>query len=74
MPSEIKGSGNQFFLGGGGERGGGREVNDVHCGLGENGECSHFIIFVIIGSHVSFQGKRSFEFYRRNQGTKDLFA
>ena len=62
-----------FFLEGG-EGGGGREVNDVHCGLGENGECSHFIIFVIIGSHVSLQGKRSFECYRRNQGTKHLFA
>ena len=60
-----------FFFGGGG---GGREANDVHCGLGENGKCSHFIIFVIIGPHASFQGKRSFEFYRRNQGTKHLFA
>ena len=46
----------------------------MHCGLGENGECSHFIIFVIIGSHVSLLGKRSFECYRRNQGTKHLFA
>ena len=46
----------------------------MHCGLGENGECSHFIIFVIIGPHASFQDKRSFEFYRRNQGTKHLFA
>ena len=75
MPSEIKGNGYQFFFwGGGGRAGRGREVNDVHCGLGENGECSHFIIFVIIGPHASFQGKRSFEFYRRNQGTKHLFA
>ena len=46
----------------------------MHCGLGENGECSYFIIFVIIGPHASFRGKRSFEFYRRNHGTKDLFA
>ena len=60
----------------GGRRGGGRwrEVNDVHCGLGENGECSHFIIFVIIGPHASFHDKRSLEFYRRNQGTQHLFA
>ena len=63
-----------FFLGGGEEGERGREVNDVHCDLGENGECSHFIIFVIIGPHASFQDKRSFEFYRRNQGTKHLFA
>ena len=60
-----------MFFGGGG---GGRGVNKVHCGLGENGECSYFIIFVIIGPHASFRGKRSFEFYRRNHGTKDLFA
>ena len=46
----------------------------MHCGLGENGECSYIIIFVIICPHASFQGKRSFEFYRRNQGTKDVFA
>ena len=46
----------------------------MHCGLGENGECSYIIIFVIIFPHASFQGKRSFEFYRRNQGTKDVFA
>ena len=70
MPSEIKGNGYQFFF----LLGGGKGVNDVHCGLGENGECSYSIIFVIIGPHASFQGKRSFGFYRRKQGTKDLFA